>query len=119
MARAPIDAFDAGHLPVAVGRFRKIGRSSSVHPGQMAAARRQVPLSFPEDFTNRRAGEVRRVQDHRPINQGNHDLRPALATFHQGEESDHVQGIHNSPAPNRAQAVSKNETPCSLMQSGP
>jgi hypothetical protein len=43
---------------------------------------------FSGDFTNGRASEVGMVQNRRPVDQGNRDLRAALAAFHQVVESD-------------------------------
>src|ERR1700730_3237370 len=38
--------------------------------------------------------EIWMIQDHRPINQADHNLRPALSMFHQRGEPDQIQRTH-------------------------
>src|SRR5262249_4725800 len=107
-----------GNSPFPATVSAKIGRTNSVHPGQMAGAteplrgqyaRHKCPVQaggavdtdtgspeVPAEFPDVRTGKIWMGEENGAINQADPDFRPAARPIHQCREFYNIQRTHNS-----------------------
>jgi hypothetical protein len=76
------------------------GREDTGHESAVLTGRAVAPgagtAKLSRHFADMSGGKVRVIEDHRPVDQPDNDLGPALATFHQSGEPDQIQRIHGA-----------------------